>query len=110
MLEAPFCLYAAWFLIQIRHAGYSRLIPHQCKGCSGPLWRALPSPILRGLSRPRAAWLRGARAGPPRPAGEVGADAAGGGAKGLCRVGRAVAQLGPSPEPDKEISTIRRFR
>ena len=26
-------------------------------------------PILRGLSRPRSAWLRGARAGPPRPAG-----------------------------------------
>ena len=72
--------------------------------------RALPYPILRGLSRPRSAWLRGARAGPPRPAGEVGADAAGGGAKGLCRVGREVAHPGPSPDPDKEISTIRLFR
>jgi hypothetical protein len=47
--------------------------------------RALPSPILRGLSRPRCAWLRGALAGPLRPAGEVGAAAGGrrrwGGAK-----------------------------
>ena len=39
MLEAQFCLHAAWLLIEIKHAGYSRLIPHQCKGCSGPLCR-----------------------------------------------------------------------
>ena len=25
--------HAAWLLIEIRHAGYSRLFPHQCKGC-----------------------------------------------------------------------------
>jgi hypothetical protein len=35
MREAPFCLYAAWVLIEIRHAGYSRLFPHWCKGCFG---------------------------------------------------------------------------
>jgi hypothetical protein len=27
-----------------------------------------------------------------------------------CRVGREVAHPGPSPDPDKEISTIRLFR
>jgi hypothetical protein len=36
------------------------------------------------------------------------ADAVGG--KGRCRVGRAVSHPGPSPAPDKEISTIRLFR
>jgi hypothetical protein len=35
LLEAPFCLYAAWLLIERRHAGYSRLFPHWCKGCFG---------------------------------------------------------------------------
>jgi hypothetical protein len=46
--------------------------------------RALPYPILHGMSRPRSAWLRAALAGPLRPAGEVGAAAAGGAApKGL---------------------------
>jgi hypothetical protein len=35
MLEAFFCLYAAWLLIEIRYAGYSRLFPHWCKGCFG---------------------------------------------------------------------------
>jgi hypothetical protein len=35
MLEALFCLYAAWLLIEIRHVGYSRLFPHWCKGCFG---------------------------------------------------------------------------
>ena len=35
MLEAPFCLYAAWLLIEIRYAGHSRLFPHWCKGCCG---------------------------------------------------------------------------
>jgi len=30
MLEALFCLYAAWLLIERRHAGYSRLFPHWC--------------------------------------------------------------------------------
>src|SRR5262249_40893540 len=39
MLKAPFCLYAAWLLIEIRHAGYSRLFPHWCKGCFGHVWR-----------------------------------------------------------------------
>jgi len=29
---------------------------------------------------------------------------------GSCRVGREVAHPGPSPDPDKEISTIRLFR
>ena len=38
MLEVPFCLYAAWLLIEIRHAGYSRLFPHWCKGCYGHVW------------------------------------------------------------------------
>jgi hypothetical protein len=28
MLEAPFYLYAAWLLIESRHAGDSRLFPH----------------------------------------------------------------------------------
>ena len=37
MLEALFCLYTAWLLIEIIHAGYSRLIPHQWKGCYGPV-------------------------------------------------------------------------
>jgi len=32
MLKAPFCLYVAWLLIETRHAGYSRLFPHWCKG------------------------------------------------------------------------------
>jgi hypothetical protein len=40
MLEAPFCLYAACLLIKIRHTGHSRLIPHQWKGCLGPVWTA----------------------------------------------------------------------
>src|SRR5262249_42355459 len=31
-------------------------------------------------------------------------------AKVRCRVGREVAHPGPSPDPDKEISTIRLFR
>jgi ABC-type uncharacterized transport system substrate-binding protein len=35
MREAPFCLYVAWLLIEIKHAGYSRLFPHWCKGCFG---------------------------------------------------------------------------
>jgi hypothetical protein len=35
ILEAPLCLYAAWLLIEITHAGYSRLFPHWCKGCFG---------------------------------------------------------------------------
>ena len=30
--------------------------------------------------------------------------------EGLCRVGREVSHPGPSPDPDKEISTIRLFR
>ena len=30
--------------------------------------------------------------------------------KGRCRVGREVSHPGPSPDPDKEISTIRLFR
>src|SRR5262245_42776255 len=38
MLQAPFCLYAAWLLIERRHAGYSRLFPHWCKGCFGHVW------------------------------------------------------------------------
>ena len=33
-----------------------------------------------------------------------------GGGKGRCRVGREVAHPGPSPDPDKEMSTIRLFR
>src|SRR4029453_18989600 len=32
------------------------------------------------------------------------------GRKGRCRVGREVSRPGPSPDPDKEISTIRLFR
>ena len=28
MLEAPFYLYAAWLLLESRHAEYSRLLPH----------------------------------------------------------------------------------
>ena len=38
MSEAPFCLYAACLLIEILHTGHSRLIPHQWKGCLGPVW------------------------------------------------------------------------
>src|SRR5262249_58589181 len=52
--------------------------------------RTLPSPRARNSCRRRAA--RGA------------------GRKGLCRVGREVSHPGPSPDPDKEISTIRLFR
>src|SRR5207249_3385950 len=37
MSEAPFCLYAACLLIEILHTGHSRLIPHQWKGCLGPV-------------------------------------------------------------------------
>jgi len=43
LLEAPFCLYTAWLLTQIRHAGYSRLFPHWCKGCFGHVWASAPS-------------------------------------------------------------------
>src|SRR5437870_5420091 len=39
MSEAPFCLYAACLLIEILHTGHSRLIPHQWKGCLGPVCR-----------------------------------------------------------------------
>ena len=42
MLEAPFCLYAAWLLIERRHAGSSRLFPHWCKGGFGHVWEAWP--------------------------------------------------------------------
>jgi hypothetical protein len=51
-----------------------------------------------------------------RAAGRSGEVAAGEGAagasapKGRCRVGREVTRPGPSPDPDKEISTIRLFR
>src|SRR2546430_16039404 len=38
MSEAPCCLYAACLLIEILHTGHSRLIPHQWKGCLGPVW------------------------------------------------------------------------
>jgi hypothetical protein len=87
--------------------------------------QALPYPIPRLLSRPRCAWRWGALAGLPQRAGHAGramdgvwppAGGAGGRAagvaapKGRCRVGRAVAQLGPSPDPDKRISRIRLFR
>src|SRR6266487_772201 len=36
-LEASFCLYAASLLIESMYARYSRLIPHQWKGCYGPV-------------------------------------------------------------------------
>ena len=41
---APFCLYAAWLLIEIRHVGYSRLFPHWCE----LLWPCLHT---HGVSR-----------------------------------------------------------
>ena len=44
---SPFCLHAAWLLIEIKHAGYSRLIPHQCKGCRPAL-----SPVLSRHAAP----------------------------------------------------------
>jgi hypothetical protein len=50
MLQAPFCLYAAWLFIDIRHAGYSRLFPHWCKGCFGHVW---PEAGLFHVSSPR---------------------------------------------------------
>src|SRR5438552_17264069 len=50
MSEAPFCLYAACLLIEILHTGHSRLIPHQWKGCLGPVctctgceWAGMPT-------------------------------------------------------------------
>src|SRR5215470_11815013 len=36
-LEASFCLYTALLLIESLYTGYSRLIPHQWKGCYGPV-------------------------------------------------------------------------
>src|SRR5215813_10542634 len=66
---------------------------------------------------PRAAGLQAALAGAarrvprPRPggggAGGRGGGGRRGGAKRACRVGREVSHPGPSPEPDKEIATIR---
>ena len=53
---------------------------------------ALPYPFLRRMSSPSQS-----RAGLVAP-------------KGRCRVGREVTHPGPSPDPDKEISTIRLFR
>ena len=35
MWETLFYLYTAWLLIESMYTGYSRLFPHQCKGCSG---------------------------------------------------------------------------
>src|SRR5262245_28734407 len=61
--------------------------------------------MLRRLSRLRCAVLRAAPAGDAR--GHTPGLAA---PKGRCRVGREVAHPGPSPEPDKEMSTIRLFR
>src|SRR5213080_4324491 len=50
MSEAPFCLYAACLLIEILHTGHSRLIPHQWKGCLGPVWSTrstrMPSEVM----------------------------------------------------------------
>ena len=83
---------------------------------------ARPAPILRRLSSPsegraapRYAVLRTTRAGcrGRRRAGQgrVGVQGCGQrGGQSACRVGRAVAHPGPSPDPDKEISTIRLFR
>ena len=55
------------------------------------------------MARPRSAWLRGALAGPLRPAGEVGAAAAGGAApKGLLNFLSAQygwLSLAPTPFP-----------
>jgi hypothetical protein len=50
MLKTPFCLYAAWLLIEIRQVGYSRLFPHWCKGCFGHVCRA-------GVGTPTGTWL-----------------------------------------------------
>src|SRR5262249_7806305 len=43
-------------------------------------------------------------------AASCGGSAAGVASKGRCRVGREVSHPGPSPDPDKEIATIRLFR
>src|SRR4029450_7417240 len=69
---------------------------------------ACPAPAARCRARPGCGPLwRGRRDGRGRPP----ACGGGGGAqKGLCRVGREVSHPGPSPEPDKEISTIRLVR
>ena len=48
--------------------------------------------------------------GAHRPSPAAGGRGAAGGGKGRCRVGREVSHPGPSPDPDKEISTIRLFR
>src|SRR5262245_2034362 len=50
------------------------------------------------------------RAACGRRAGGWGDAAAARGRKGACRVGREVSHPGPSPDPDKEMSTIRLFR
>src|SRR5438552_19171320 len=66
MSEAPFCLYAACLLIEILHTGHSRLIPHQWKGCLGPVCPAPPRCATLRRRRPR---IKGA-AVVPRPRGK----------------------------------------
>ena len=70
--------------------------------CYKVVW-SRPGALAPSMVSRRAA--RGRRAG-----GWGDAAAARGEKKGACRVGREVAHPGPSPDPDKEISTIRLFR
>jgi hypothetical protein len=81
------------------------------------LWRSLD-----GVPRPESGDVSGDDPDSPGcsgPHGEYGNQTHGddgqhkrwgSGAKMPCRVGREVSHPGPSPDPDKEISTIRLFR
>src|SRR5262245_60407996 len=112
-------------LYQSLHAlvAFESVIPEQLQPCRLPV----PSPLSCPCAAVRAGGLpaassagqplaRGVRAAPRRGHQRAGwqqggmgwADAVGG--KGRCRVGREVAHPDPSPDPDKEISTIRLFR
>ena len=101
MVHLPALLYPVRRRVSsTRRAALRRFPP-----CSGALRRGYRSALgareepwaRRGYRRVAAGGLQGARS-------------RGAGAKVLCRVGRAVTHPGPSPDPDKEMSTIRLFR
>src|SRR5262249_22708686 len=85
--------------------------PQQQRGLSRPCAPACRRAAGRTGGRGRhAEWPASAQGAAGPAAGHAGAGGAGGTAhKGRCRVGREVAHPGPSPDPDKEISTIRLF-
>jgi len=72
--------------------------------CLSPLPASAGQPLPAQAPVPRPVLPESCGAGESRTAG------AAGGGKGRCRGGRAVAHPGPSPAPDKEMSTIRLCR